>query len=286
MSHRHHNTLDWYRPGLGESWIIALIMLIGGLFFGFFISILKTIAPSASNVWDVQSLSYILTFAFPAIYIAFRANAAKHDAIMSGVSSVRINSPFFGKAGVLGAFVLAGLGLLAITVVIDPLTSIIPMPDFVKTLFESVFVNTALWDSILATCILAPILEEFLCRGLMMRGMLRTMAPWKAILWSALIFAVIHLNPWQSIPAFVIGVFFGWVYYRTGCIWLTVFLHCLNNSLSTLLTRIFPDIGIDQGLIDILPRTTYLAVYGIACVVLVAVVLLLNKYLPKKAKDE
>ena len=285
MAHHHYTKLDWYKPGLGESWIIALTMLLSGLVFGLFIGLMKTISPSAANVWDAQSLSYILTFLFPAVFIAVRANSAKTSAIMNGTDPIAVNHPSFGKAGGFGAFALAALGMLALSVVIEPLTAILPMPDSIKALFESVFVNTKLWDAILATCILAPILEELLCRGIMLRGMLTRISPWKAIFWSALIFAVIHLNPWQSIPAFIIGFFFGWLYYRTGYLWLTIFLHCLNNSLSTALTRLFPDIEIDQGLIDILPHGTYIIVYAACAVVLAMVIILLHRLLPKKANE-
>ena len=106
--------------------------------------------------------------------------------------------------------------MLSLSVVIEPTTSFIPMPDSIKAIFEKAFVESALWDMIVSTCILAPLLEELLCRGIMLRGMLaRRKAPWKAIVWSALIFAVMHMNPWQSIPAFLIGLLLGWVYYRT-----------------------------------------------------------------------
>ena len=280
MTRNHHRILDWYRPGTGESWVIALTMVIGGLIFGLFIGLMKNIAPGP--IWDAQSISYILTFVLPVIFIAIRANAARDSAIMTGDEPSAVNAPAFGRLGAFGAFAVAGIAMLALSVVIEPTTTFIPMPDSIKAIFESAFVNTALWDAILSTCILAPILEETLCRGIMLRGMLRRSAPWKAIFWSAFIFAFIHLNPWQSIPAFIIGILFGWLYYRTGCLWLTIFLHCLNNSLSTLLTRLFPDIGIDDGLIDILPKETYIVVYIACFVLLCAALFVLNKYLPKK----
>ena len=284
MAQHSNRLLYWYRPGTGESWIIALTMVIGGLVFGLLIGVMKSLFPG--SFWEAQSISYILTFVFPAIFIAIRAKAARESAMMTGEPPVSVNDPAFGPLGAFGIFAISGIAMLALSVVIEPTTTFIPMPDPVKAIFESAFVNTALWDAILSTCILAPILEETLCRGIMLRGMLRRSAPWKAIFWSAFIFAFIHLNPWQSIPAFIIGILFGWVYYRTGCLWLTIFLHCLNNSLSTLLTRLFPDIGIDDGLIDILPKETYIVVYIACFVLLCAALFLLNRYLPKKKTSD
>ena len=280
MSGQKSTTLDWYRPGLGESWLIAGLMVLSGLVFGLFIGLAKSIAPGP--LWEIQSLSYLLTFVIPAIYIASRARAAKNEGLMTGVSPFAVNHPSFGPLGAFAVFAIAAVALVSISVISEPTTSFLPMPDYFKAIFETAFVNTALWDAILSTCILAPILEELLCRGIMMRGMLRTTKPWKAIFWSAFIFAFIHLNPWQAIPAFIIGLFFGWVYYRTRCLWLTIFLHCLNNSISVAITRLLPDVGIDEGLIDILPHNTYVAVYIAGCLLLAGAVILLNKYLPKR----
>ena len=128
---------------------------------------------------------------------------------------------------------------------------------------------------ILATCIMAPLLEEFLCRGMMLRGMLTRMKPWKAIFWSAFLFAVMHLNPWQSIPAFLIGLFLGWVYWRTHSLWATIFLHCLNNSLSTAATRIWSDVSVDAGWKDVLPPNTYWICYVAAALLLVVLLYIL-----------
>ena len=131
---------------------------------------------------------------------------------------------------------------------------------------------------IVSTCILAPLLEELLCRGIMLRGMLaRRKAPWKAIVWSALIFAVMHMNPWQSIPAFLIGLLLGWVYYRTHSLWATIFLHCLNNSISTVISRVWADLPIDAGLKDVLPETTYWIVYVAAALLLAITLVILNE---------
>ncbi|WP_409994892.1 CPBP family intramembrane glutamic endopeptidase [Chitinophaga pinensis] len=42
--------------------------------------------------------------------------------------------------------------------------------------------------------------------------MLKRYPPRKAIVISALFFGLIHLNPWQALPAFCIGLLLGWVF--------------------------------------------------------------------------
>jgi len=84
----------------------------------------------------------------------------------------------------------------------------------------------------IAVVIAAPLLEEWLIREVALKGMLQHMAPHKAILWSSVMFGVIHMNPWQAIPAFLMGCLFGWLYYRTRSYWTCVALHALNNGMS------------------------------------------------------
>ena len=267
--------LDYYYPSLGGSWVLVGLLLAGSLIFGLALGVVQGLI--SSPVVSSTTLSYLLSLFLPMLYIWLMATRNRNE----GAPAVPVNSPAFGGMKGWQVFLTAGLGMLALTVVIDPLTSLMPMPELVRSLFERVFLETNLVDSIIATCILAPLLEELLCRGMIQRGIARTHSPRAAILWSAFIFAVIHMNPWQALPAFVLGVLFGWVYHRTGCLWLTIFLHCLNNSLSTLLSRLLPDMGFDKGFIDILPTESYIALYAGAVALLAGAIWLLNKHLPK-----
>ena len=267
--------LDYYYPSLSGSWLLVALLLGGSLVFGLALGILKMIVPSP--VLSSTTVTYLCSMVLPLLFIWLMATRGRRE----GVPAVALNQPAFGQLKGFPTFALAALAMLALTVVIDPLTTLIPMPERFKALFEMVFMNAGLGDTILATCILAPLCEELLCRGMIQRGIARTRSPRAAILWSAFIFALIHMNPWQAIPAFVLGVLFGWVYYRTGCLWLTIFLHCLNNSLSTLLSRLIPGMAIDTGFTDILSTENYIVLYVGAVALLAGAVWLLNKYLPK-----
>lgn len=82
-------------------------------------------------------------------------------------------------------------------------------------------------------CILAPILEEIIFRGIILRGILQNgNSPVIAIIISSLLFGIAHLNPWQFFGAGFLGAIFGFVYYRTKSLWLCIFLHALNNTLA------------------------------------------------------
>ena len=95
------------------------------------------------------------------------------------------------------------------------------------------------------------------------------------------------MNPWQSIPAFLIGLFLGWIYWRTHCLWITIFLHCLNNSLSTVISRVWPDLPIDAGLYDILPQSTFWLLFASCAVVLaITIHILYEKTLPTQIQRD
>lgn len=85
----------------------------------------------------------------------------------------------------------------------------------------------------ITVCILAPIFEEILFRGILLRGLLQYgVSPIIAIALSSFLFGFAHLNPWQFLGAGFLGAIFGFVYYRTKSLWLVMFLHALNNIVS------------------------------------------------------
>jgi len=83
---------------------------------------------------------------------------------------------------------------------------------------------------VLLTCVFAPILEEVLFRGILQKGLInKGISPIRAIFLSSFIFGVMHANPWQFIPAVVLGLILGWVYCKTKTLLLPIFLHAFNN---------------------------------------------------------
>jgi membrane protease YdiL (CAAX protease family) len=76
----------------------------------------------------------------------------------------------------------------------------------------------------LAIVVVAPIFEEMLLRGLLTRGYLRKTTPFKAILFSGLIFGIMHLHPVHVFFASIMGFCLGYVYYRTRSLGLVILI--------------------------------------------------------------
>ena len=82
----------------------------------------------------------------------------------------------------------------------------------------------------IAILAVAPLAEELLFRGVILTGFLRRYGMVRAVVFSAILFAVIHLNPCQIGAAFFGGLFLGWLYLRTGSLWPCIAMHAIYNS--------------------------------------------------------
>ena len=90
--------------------------------------------------------------------------------------------------------------------------------------------------------LLAPVCEELVFRGAVLRALLRwTPRHWLAIAISALLFALIHANPIQMPHAFLVGLLLGWLYYRTDSIVPGIVYHWVNNSIAYVVYNFYPD---------------------------------------------
>ena len=113
-----------------------------------------------------------------------------------------------------------------------------PMPKWLEDALKGLTTGS-FWVNFICVSIFAPFFEEWLCRGMVERGLLgRGVKPAWAIVLSALFFALIHLNPWQAIPAFLLGCLFGYVYYKTGSLKLTMLMHFTNNTFALVIGHI------------------------------------------------
>ena len=128
------------------------------------------------------------------------------------------------------------------------------------------------WSSFLTVAIFAPIFEEWMCRGMVLRGLLTKMKPGWAIVVSALFFAVIHANPWQALNAFMIGLVMGYVYYKTGSLILTMIIHFVNNGTSVILSHLdsMKDYADVDSWMEVMDKGTYYLVLTVSVIILAA----------------
>jgi uncharacterized protein len=105
-------------------------------------------------------------------------------------------------------------------------------PDFMVDVLKSAEGEGALWLLVFAFCVAAPVTEEFFARGFLYRGWSESaLRVPGAIALSSLVWTGLHLQyDWFFFgEVFCIGLWFGYIRYRSNSTWLTTVLHGLNN---------------------------------------------------------
>ncbi len=108
---------------------------------------------------------------------------------------------------------------------------------------------------VLAGVVLVPgLCEELLFRGLVFTGLYVHHGPRAAILGSALLFALVHLRPWQLPALFLFGLFLVALVYWTHSIYPAILGHMVNNLVSATGVNLKAHLGLETlGLDQPLP---------------------------------
>lgn len=267
-------SLKYLLPSLPQCWVIVFFLIaVGGMGVGTVVSMV-----CMALGYDMSSLNPLISYLLPMIPAVAYIFLCKRESY----EAVPLENANFGKAGAIAVYPMLAIAILALSFVTEPLSSWLPMPQSIKDIFEKIL-NDSFW-AFITTVIAAPVMEEFLLRGIIERGLLKHTTPMRAILWSAFFFAVIHLNPWQAIGAFIAGAFIGWVYWRTHSLIACIFIHAVNNGTAYFLQLCNPHLPADSTYKDFLNQYSdnlYYAVFVIFAVSLALILHFLNKRLPK-----
>lgn len=264
----------WYLPGAGGVFALLGWFLLGNLLASALLGVFALFVPGVIIERYGMLVVYPLSF-LPAMLYA-SAKSRKNSFFEPGY---KLNSSHFGP------FSAWQIGLITLLLTLGTMiTADLPnywnyrlttMHPFMARFYETIqalmqgMTGGPFWSSFLLAAVFAPVFEEWLCRGMVLRGLLSRMKPAWAIVLSALFFALIHMNPWQALNAFVIGVVMGYVYYKTGSLLLTMLIHFVNNGIAVVLSQ-FPSLEGADYWIDFLPSGVYAAVYVAGVCALVA----------------
>ena len=138
------------------------------------------------------------------------------------------------KPGVKGIIMTCAVGILLqilVSGLLGVLTELFPKAfESYFELMEAAGIMEVTFLSIFATVILAPIGEELLCRGVIMRLAQKvSMKFWVINCTQALAFGIIHGNLVQGTYAFFLGLVLGYVYQKYHNIWMCMLLHAVIN---------------------------------------------------------
>lgn len=275
------------------------------------ISLKKGILDVVSYVILFIVIQLIMTYAGAGIWAAVKHEgymATVQSMVMGGNAILLVLTSVFSNVVTLLLFLrvkwtpltrdylLSKPWLQLLWVALFALGAIIPLTFLYEKLGIEMDSNTEqLFNSLLkepwgyvAVGILAPLAEEIVFRGAVLRTLLDMMSKknhWVAIMISAAIFGAVHGNSAQFVNALLMGLILGWMYYRTKSLVPGILLHWVNNTLAYVLTNVFPQS--DGKLIDVFhgdEKTVYYAVGFSLCIMIPSFIqMILRLQKPKAA---
>ncbi len=115
-----------------------------------------------------------------------------------------------------------------------------PMSEYMMQLFNEAFGGEVSFiGAIIRVIIVAPITEEILFRGIMLKGLLKRYSAATSILVTSFLFALIHFNIYQFVGAFIAGILLGWLFTKTKSLTLCIIGHAAYNSIGYIIGYIF-----------------------------------------------
>lgn len=236
-------------------WSILHVLLYFGIEFTlviplvFFVAVLTGLNPSIGANVDatiMRFLSNSLTNGIlSVVIITLFALLIK---IRYSLEAKTLYSRRYLSVGVLIATIITTLGSTILLSEVDNfMSTIIPNWDLMGTEIAEMLDNSPIWQNFLCAVIIAPATEEFLVRGLWLRGYTRHYKPWVGLVISSVIFGVMHMNLPQFVGATLSGLLLGWAYIKTNSILLPMLIHAVHNSVSVFGGYLPPIPGFSAG---------------------------------------
>lgn len=261
---------SYYVPGVGGMFMMLLMFLVGSILGNIVMLASGLISPDFANIYGMM-LSYPVMFIPPMLYAS--GQSRRNEIFEKGYA---LDSSNFGQNRWWVMIVAVMFSTISLAFICEPLMKVLPQtPEWFEQIMNSILKNSPLWVTLISVSIFAPLFEEWLCRGIVLRGLLTKMNPAWAIIISAAFFAVLHMNPWQALPAFILGLLFGYVYYKTGSLKLTMLMHFTNNTMSAIFSKI-PQFEEAETFMDVMSPWAYAAVFALSVIILAAVLLILR----------
>ena len=264
-------------PTVGGMFLLFLLFLVGALLGNLIVLALGLVSAEFAAIYGTV-ISYPVMFIPPLLYAS--AQSRRNEYFEKGYA---LDSNNFGSQGGLKMSLIVSVATIALSFMTDSLTKVLPeAPQWFKDAMDAIM-DAPIWLTLLSVSVFAPLFEEWLCRGLVLRGLLQKQSPAAAVSISAAFFAVLHMTPWQAVPAFILGLLFGYVYYKTGSLKLTMLMHCVNNTFAVIFSKI-PEFAEADSFMDVMRPWSYVCIF-IACAAFLWGALVTLRAIPFKSEE-
>lgn len=238
----------YFYPSIGQSLLLVLIFIGFQVVIGVIAGIiLLTGYASISSIYIAVLLLSPACTALTVLYGTHKSKMPLREYLVYNVKNkkVVIYSILFFIGVYFASNFLGGL-----------MQNIMPSNESVDAIYTQGF-NSPI--GIFAMVVLAPVFEECLFRGVMLRGFLKNYSITKSLIITSLIFGLMHFNLIQSIIAAILGLALGWVFIKTGSLPVCILLHALNNGISTILYKLTVNYNVSDSQLNFVVILSLLA---------------------------
>jgi len=220
-----------YRGYGSHTTVIGLTALAGISSLGLVLPALIPTAAAGRNPLALGFMLILSTVVLDAVLVAVVYFRVVRPGVITwadmGLSAARLAT----------AWRIGPLAALALFAVVAALELALKALGVQQTQLESLqwLHSVPLWLFVLVAltaAVLAPIAEEIYFRGYVFRAYYEQKGPLQAYLFSAALFALVHLNLPAFLPIFAVGLFLAYVYRRTGSVLPGMLAHAFNNAVA------------------------------------------------------
>ena len=216
-------------PNLKQSiWLLVLLILIV-IGLAILIAIIGAIIdePLDENT-SLTNLVSLVSFILLLCYVSHRTGRAWTDILPITLIDIDYDWRMWLSVG-LSIF---GLGIV-LSELDNAVRSLLPMPEMFQDIFQiMVEEKRSYLSALFGAVVIAPLGEEIVHRGIILKGLLAHYTQNRAIVWSAILFGLMHLNPWQFPVIFILGLVFAYWVVQTGSLWPAILGHALHNLIT------------------------------------------------------
>lgn len=174
----------------------------------------------------IQILAYCATITFMKKRYIDKGN---NDVSIEYTPSVKLKCNDYIK------LIIFSLGEITFVLGLSYFLNMIPIPEFIQELIGSEDIAYPFLVTLIIGGILAPIVEEILFRGMLLKGLLKKYSLKKSAIVGGVMFSILHLPDIQNVLAIIVGsIIYSFVYVYTRSIVPTIILHISYNTIATL----------------------------------------------------
>jgi hypothetical protein len=272
------------------SLVFFLYQVVGGVLTFLLVGIEVTEANADSFRW-LTLFGQILLLLVPTIVLTRIRHAGEHNFFRFSPPDTRM----------LGLTIIGVFSLQQVLQGYLLLQDSIPLPEALREVIDRISLQIEETYRILIEAHSAPelllvmlvvavvpaITEELLFRGLIQRNIEKSTGGLRAAFITGVVFAAFHLNPFTLVALAALGIYFGYVVYRSNNITLAILAHFFNNGLAVFVYYA----GFNEDFVALSPAEApapevVLANSGLFLVIFSASVMLLNRISAAKGPQD